>query len=85
MQNLTRYSGLKSKSDAPKVPQNKLPFYPISIIIQILPVSSHTYRNLENTVVSPISRHRWCKKICALIGVVRILERLTILVLTLKT
>ena len=62
IQNLTRRSGLQSRSSAPKLPQIKISFYHISMINQILPVSLHTYRKLENTVVSPINGHRWCRK-----------------------
>ena len=83
-QNLTRCSGLKSKSAAPKVCQIRLSFYPISIINQILAVSLHTYRKLENTAVSPISGHLWCKKISLPIGGVCFFESLATLVLNSK-
>ena len=33
----------------------------------------------QNTVVSPISGHRWCKDICLLIGGVRFLENIRFL------
>ena len=71
IQNLTRCSGFMSNSSAPKLPLVRLSCYPVSIINQILPMSLHTYRKLENTVVRirfririiriliRISGHRW--------------------------
>ena len=84
IQNPTRCCGLNSQSAAPKVPQIRLLFCPKSKINQILPGGLHTYRKLENTVVSSISGHRWCKKIFLLIGGVCFLEIWAALVLNLK-
>ena len=83
IQNLTRCSGLKSKSDTPKIPLKQAPILPYKYH-QPNSSGEFIYRKLKNTVVSLISRHRWCLKICLLIGGVHFLESWAILVLSLK-